>query len=269
MTDVVIDFKWDEFAWNYADHAYHSYGGGWYGTHGRYDMKAEAESAATARGFGLIDGGNGNPLEWWSLNGYYSCDCGLIRTRVNYENAVKTFELAGVECWEWRGYVAYDASSRRGREIAAEIGASLTGYPVLDDERLSELEWDAAVEYINDQCGLPEGVDAADVLREMPEVPPCMHCFSCDAEDVLTSFGYSSCMDCSAWIKADGYPVERVCYDCADREQEGDCSCIPNYVDTLRHMSLYPTASDLREIQRGCETCYPIRWPHGDAKVGM
>lgn len=267
MTDVVLNFKWDEFAWEYADGAYHSYGGGWYGTHGRYDMQEETERVATARGFGLIDGGDGNPLEWWFSNGYYNCDCWEISIRVNHESAVAAFEAAGVECWEWRGYTAYDASSRRGREIAAEIGGSLAGYPILDDERMSELEWDAAVEYINDQYTLPEGIEADDVIREMPEVPFCSNCSSCDVEDALASLEYSQCMDCDTWIKTGEYPSKRVCYDCAEREQEGDCECVLVYVDTMRHIALYPTVSDLREIQRGCETCYPIRWPYSGANV--
>ncbi|WP_370422461.1 hypothetical protein AB8O64_29680 [Streptomyces sp. QH1-20] len=257
---VIIDVKFNDFAREYADTSRYA--------PDLYDM-AELAIDFGWRGFGMVDDGTGEPLTVWDFHNYYECDCSENRIRVNCESALSAFKAAGVETYSHKGWIVWDASSRAGHEIARKISASLAHYPVLDDERLSEIEWDNAVRMIEDLYRLPDDVTADDVIREMPEVPHCSNCSSCDVEEALASLGYSQCMDCSTWIKTDEYPSGRVCYDCAERERERDCECIPNYVDGLRHMGLYPAASDLREIQRGCETCYPVRWPHGGAKLGV
>ncbi|MFJ7901866.1 hypothetical protein ACIQ6V_15480 [Streptomyces sp. NPDC096198] len=260
---MILDVKFDEFTKEYAErdrgYSYRSV---------LEDMADAARDFAWA-GLGLVDDGTGEPLEYWTDGWYYNCDCRENFIRVNSESTLAAFMDAGVETYEWRGWIVWDASNPAGYEIARSVSSSLADYPCLDDERLSSLEWDNACAMIDDWYTLPEGVEAADVVREMPEVPFCSNCSSCDVEEGLASLGYSQCMDCSSWIKTGEYPSDRVCYSCAEREQEGSCECIPSYVDGLRHMSLYPTASDLREIQRGCETCYPVRWPHGGAKLGV
>ncbi|MFD5697815.1 hypothetical protein [Streptomyces lasiicapitis] len=257
---AILDVKFNEFASEYAGS-------------GRYtpdlDDMADAARDMCWAGFGIVDDGTGEPLQDWDSRGYYNCDCSENLIRVNAEAAHSAFKAAGVETHEWNGWIVWDASNRAGHEIAHSIGRGLGGYPSLDDERLSELEWDKACAMIADLYTLPEGVEPDDVIREMPEVPHCSNCSSCDVEDAMASLQYSQCMDCDTWIKTGEYPCDRVCYDCADRGQEGDCECIPEYVNTMRHMSLYPTVADLREIQRGCEVCYPIRWPHGGAKLGI
>ncbi|MEV8022465.1 hypothetical protein AB0O76_40470 [Streptomyces sp. NPDC086554] len=258
---TILDVKFNEFAREYAERQP-------YYRHSLDDFAEEAREMCWA-GFGLVDDGTGEPLETWSEYGYYNCDCRENLLRVNYESAREAFKSAGVETHEVNGWLVWDASNRAGHEIARSIGRALGGYPVLDDERLSDLEWDNAVKMIEDLYRLPGGVTGDDVIRQMPEVPHCSNCSSCDVEDALASLEYSQCMDCDEWIKTGEYPSDRVCYDCADREQEGECECIPVYVDTMRHMSRYPTVGDLREVQRGCETCSPVRWPHGGFKLGI
>ncbi|MFD7017235.1 hypothetical protein [Streptomyces sp. NPDC059928] len=263
MSGAIIDIKFSDFAKEFAerDRGYSS-------RSVLEDMVDAARDFAWA-GFGLVDDGTGEPLEDWTDGWYYNCDCRETRIRVNAEATRAAFKSAGVETFEWRGWIVWDASNRAGREIARSIGSSLADYPILDDERMSELEWDNACSLIDDLYTLPEGVEASDVIGAMDEVPYCSNCSTCDVEGALAWLEYSQCKDCSAWIKSGEYPSDRVCYDCANREQEGECECIPSYVDGLRHMNLYPTASDLREIQRGCETCYPVRWPDGGAKLGI
>ncbi|MFD7162806.1 hypothetical protein [Streptomyces violascens] len=260
---VILDVKFDEFAKEYAErdrgYSYRSV---------LEDMAHVARDFAWA-GFGMVNDGTGEPLEDWTDGWYYNCVCRENRIRVNAEATRAAFGSAGVDTFEWRGWIVWDASNPAGHAIAESVGRTLGDYPILDDERLSELEWDNACAMIDDLYTLPEGVEASDVIQKMPEVPHCSNCSSCDVEDAIAELEYSQCMDCATWIKTGEYRSERVCYDCADCEREGDCECIPNYVDGLRRMSLYPTASDLREIQRGCETCYPVRWPHGRAKLGV
>ncbi|GAA4104847.1 hypothetical protein [Streptomyces hundungensis] len=259
--NVILDVKFNEFAREFGEVER-----GYLGT---LDDMAEAARVMGWAGFGMVDDGTGEPLEDWQEFHYYNCDCSENLIRVNAQAAHAAFKAAGVETFEWRGWIVWDASRQAGHEIARNIGGGLADYPILDDEQLSKLEWDNACAMIDDRYTLPEGVEASDVVRKMSEVPHCSNCSSCDVEEAMALLEYSQCMDCSTWIKTGEYPSERVCYDCADREQESDCECIPNYVHSLRHMSLYPIASDLREIQRGCETCYPVRWPHGGAKLGI
>ncbi|MGK5627026.1 hypothetical protein [Streptomyces sp. URMC 123] len=257
---VILDVKFNDFARDCAKRQL-EYG---------YSLDEMAEDARGMcwAGFGIVDDGTGEPLEDYRPFGYYNCDCQENPVRVNAEATRAAFKAAGVETHEVNGWIVWDASNPAGHSVADSIACHLADYAVLDDERLSDLQWDNACAMIDSLYDLPEGVEADDLIRVMPEVPHCRNCSSWDAEGAMASLGYSQCMDCSAWLKMDGYPPsDRVCYDCAEHEQEGDCECIPEYVNSLRHMSLYPTASDLREIQRGCLTCYPIRWPHG-TKMG-
>ncbi|MEU1071583.1 MULTISPECIES: hypothetical protein [unclassified Streptomyces] len=258
--NVILDVKFNEFAREYADSSRYA--------PDLYDM-AQLAIDFGWRGFGMVDDGTGEPLTVWDVHNYYDCDCSENRIRVNCESALAAFKAAGVDTYSHKGWIVWDAASRAGHEIARKISAALADYPILDDERLSELEWDNACAMIADLYSLPEGIEPDDVIRQMPEVPSCSNCSRCDVDEALASLGYGQCMDCSAWVKTCVDPSEHVCYDCAEREQEGDCQCVPAYVDALRHMGLYPTVSDLREIQRGCEDCYPVRWPHGGAKLGI
>ncbi|MFI6685003.1 hypothetical protein [Streptomyces sp. NPDC050485] len=256
---VIIGAKFNDFAREYADCQ------PWY--RHTLDEMAEAARDMCWAGFGIVDDGTGEPLEDWNSRGYYNCDCRENLLRVNAEATYAAFKDAGVDTHEWNGWIVWDASNPKGHAIAEQIGRSLAGYPILDDERLSELEWDNACAMIADLYTLPEGVEPDDLIRIMPEVPHCSNCSSCDVEDAMETLGYLQCQDCNTWLKTE---IEgAMCHDCTEREREGECECVPAYVDTLKHVGAYATMRDVREIQRGCETCYPVRWPHGGAKLGI
>ncbi|GGX07982.1 hypothetical protein [Streptomyces noursei] len=257
--DVILDVKFNEFAREYAERER--------GYPNTLNDMADAAREMCWAGFGMVDDGTGEPLEDWQACYYYNCDCQENLRKVNAEVTHAAFKSAGVETFEWRGWIVWDASNQAGHEIARSIGNGLAHYPILDDERLSEIEWDNACEMIADLYTLPEGVEPDDLIRIMPEVPHCSNCSSCDVEDAMETLGYLQCQDCNAWLKT---AIEgAMCHECTEREQEGECECVPAYVHTLKHVGAYATMGDIREIQRGCETCYPVRWPHGGAKLGI
>ncbi|WP_327377645.1 hypothetical protein OG393_29075 [Streptomyces sp. NBC_01216] len=253
-------FRISRFAREYAERSPHTYGGGEFGTYGMWDMRGSAESLTVAKGFGLIEDADGAPLSDWDSRGYYGCDCTERTNRVNAEVAHAAFEAAGVEHWEWRGMIAFDAGDIRGLRIARQISDCLAGWSILDDDRHSELEWDDACKMIEDQYTLPEGVEAGDVINKMPEVPHCSNCSSCDVDDAMEALGYLQCQDCDTWLKTETEGA--MCRDCTEREEEGECTCVASYVDTLKHTGTYATMADVRTIQRSCDTCYPEIWPH-------
>ncbi|WP_424214758.1 hypothetical protein ACN20G_23320 [Streptomyces sp. BI20] len=252
---VIIDIKFSEFAREYAERQRWS--------DDILEDFAQAAREACFGGFGIVSGdGMGTPLEAYNCRGYYGCDCTENLAKVNAEETLAAFKRAGVDTYEYDGWIMWDASNAKGHAIAESIGNTLSDYPVLNDEMLSDLEWENACKVVEDLYTLPDGVEVGDVINAMPEVPFCSNCASCDVPDALESLGYVQCSgdNCEEWFKADDNTTERLCYECADYEQEGECECVPVYVDTLKHMSLYPTPADIREIKRGCETCYPVLW---------
>ncbi|MFD3422142.1 hypothetical protein [Streptomyces decoyicus] len=260
VAEIILDFKFNETARNFAET--HGYGGGMHGLCGMYEMKEDAEQFTVARGFGLIDTNGLNDLLTSDPGEYfYGHECERIRRQVNAETAQGAFAEIGVECWDWRGFLAFDASSARGRVLADRIGASLAGYPVLDEERVSDLEWEAARSLIQQEIDLPEDLDADDVIRKMPETPYCADCGVSGIEDAMKALGYRECVDCHQWLKTslDG----AMCHECAESEAEAECECIPVYVDTMRHHGTYATRNDVTEILRGCESCYYAVHPYG------
>ncbi|GGX51626.1 hypothetical protein [Streptomyces noursei] len=254
--EIIIDCKFNETARTFAET--HGYGGGFFGECGMYEM----QDSTVARGFGLIEiNGADDLLTSDPGDHFYGHECERIRRRVNAETAKAEFDAIGVQCWDWRGFVAFDASSPRGRALADQIGGALADYPVLDDERVSELEWDAARTVIEQAISLPDGVDADDVLREMPETRYCGQCGTSGIEDAMQALGYRECAECEEWIKSslDG----AMCHDCAESEAEPECDCVPVYIDTMRHNGTYATRRDVNEILRGCESCYYAMHPYG------
>ncbi|MFB6881386.1 hypothetical protein ACFCY8_11175 [Streptomyces noursei] len=259
-TEIIIDFKFNETARNFAET--HGYGGGMHGQCGMYEMREYAENFTVARGMGLIETAGFNELLEGDPGEYfYGHECARIRRKANAEAAMAMFEAIGVECWEWRGFLAFDASSARGCAVAERIGVSLSDYPTLDDMRVSELEWDAARTLVEQEIRLPDGVNADDVMREMSEIPYCAECGISGLEDAMNALGYRECADCEEWVKSalDG----ALCHDCTDSYAETDCECVSLYVDTLRHNGSFATGNDVREIQRGCESCYAEMYPYG------
>ncbi|OEV13215.1 hypothetical protein [Streptomyces nanshensis] len=275
--ETILDFKFNDLARSFADT--HGYGGGLYGTHGMDEMRDDAEELTVARGFGLISGdAMDQPLPAAPGGFFYGHECERIRYQANAETVTAGFERIGVECWEWRGYIAFDASSAKGRKLAEEYGDALAAYPILDEERVSELEHEAACHLVEQEIRLPDGVNAEDVLSELPETPYCADCGTGDLTDAMDKLGYTQCADCEEWLKTE--TTGALCYDCADAYSEPDCECVSTYVDTMRHLSThvdttrlplrllsssYPTESDVREIQRGCENCYPAIYPYAVA----
>ncbi|MFD9561542.1 hypothetical protein [Streptomyces sp. NPDC059994] len=249
--DVILDVKFNEFAREFAERQ------PWY--RNSLDDMAEAAREMCWAGFGLVDDGTGEPLESWDSRGYYNCDCRENPLRVNAESTHAAFKDVGMETHEWNGWIVWDASNKAGHEVARQIGGALADCPVLDEERLSELEWDNACTMIADLHKLPDGIEPDEVLREMPEVPHCSNCSSCDIDGALTSLGYQECIDCDTWLKTDMNGA--MCHDCTELEQEGECECLGDYVNTLKHLGVYATTADIRVVQRACGDCYPVIWP--------
>ncbi|MFJ7205592.1 hypothetical protein ACIQWR_18895 [Streptomyces sp. NPDC098789] len=253
-------FRISRFAREYAEKSLHSYGGGEHGMYGMWDMRESAKGLTVAKGFGLIEDSDGSPLSDWDSRDYYNCDCQEIPIRVNAEAAHAAFEAAGVEHWEWRGLVAFDAGDIRGLKIARQISNRLAGYPILDDDRLSDLEWDNACEMIANLYTLPEGVEPGDVINEMPEIPHCSNCSSCDVEDAVESLGYRKCGDCDEWLSTEKSGV--LCWDCTEDYAEGGCECLSVYVDTLKHCGSYGSVAEVKFMVRACNTCSRARYPY-------
>lgn len=257
---IIVDFKFNETARAYAEK--HGYGGGLYGECGMYAMREYAQYFTLARGIGLIEiNGADDLLPAEPGNTFHGHECERIRRQVNAEAARAEFERLGIECWDWRGHFAFDASSALARALADQIGASLASYPVLDEERLSEREWEAARALVKQEINLPEGIDADDVIGMMPEVRYCPSCGTSGIEDAMNALGYAECVSCHEWLKTD--TDNAVCYACAEAEAEPDCECVPAYIEVKRGMNEYPAKRAIHEILRGCERCYAALHPHG------
>ncbi|MGW5397830.1 hypothetical protein [Streptomyces sp. NPDC003952] len=253
-------FRISRFAREYAERSPHTYGGGELGMYGMWDMRDSAEGLTVAKGFGLIEDSDGSPLSDWNSGGYYNCDCRENVIRVNAEAAHAAFDAAGVEHWDWRGLVAFDAGDIRGLRIARQISNKLAGYPILDDERLSELEWDGACAMIADQYTLPTGVEPGDVINNMPEVPHCSNCSSCEVGDAMGYLGYQKCLHCDEWLKTE--KASALCWGCTEDYAEGDCDCLSVYVDTLKHSGSYASVAEVKVMMRACVKCSRARYPY-------
>jgi hypothetical protein len=253
---TIVDFKFNEMAIEYA--VRHGYGAGECGGHGLVAMRESMENYTAGKGFGFIDDGLGEPLqayEQWT--GYYQCECVERVVKVNSETALSLFKEAGVETWDWKGMLVFDASKRKGREIAQQITNSLYDYPLLSDDRHSELEWDDAVSWV-ESLNIPDGIDAGDVVNLLSEIPHCGHCSSIDEDDVievLKEMGWRRCADnCGDWLKTE--KEDALCYDCAESASVVPaCEHVFLTIDTAKHNGFFLTEQDMRKADEACEDC--------------
>ncbi|MGW7531754.1 hypothetical protein [Amycolatopsis sp. NPDC054798] len=213
-------------------------------------------------GFGFVLGSGGDPLP---IPGDYLTghQCAHLADVSNGQAAMRLMEEAAPgKAAEWNGLLAYDYGDSAACEAAERIGAALAGYPLLDDEDLSERESENAARVLVDSYDVPEDV-AADVVSALSDDGQglCTDCHGWDIDHVMSNLGYRECAECDKWLATTF--DEPLHYDCAEYYAEDDCECISVMVDGYRHGNHTVTMSDVRETLRGCEHCYPIVHPYG------
>jgi hypothetical protein len=215
-------------------------------------------------GFGFVLGGDGEPI---AVPGEYLTghQCAHLLDVSNADEATRLIrEAAGRDaCEEWNGFLVYDYGDENARHAAERISQRLAGYPVLNDEDFSERERTNALKVLADSYDIPENI-AGDVLREIEERGDslCTDCNSWkDIDEIMADLGYRQCQDCDEWLETSH--EKPLCYDCAETYAEGECECVPVMVDGYRHGGHTVTVADVQETLRGCETCYPLVYPHG------
>ncbi|MFF4815069.1 hypothetical protein ACFY2K_10830 [Kitasatospora sp. NPDC001309] len=153
---------------------------------------------------------------------WYSTEAEQVLAASNYETAKRWFtEECGPigEAWDDTGWLMYNADNPAAVAVAERVTACLHGYPLLDETDHGEREWEAMVEEVEGSpLTLPDGVDGADVLRELP--CPQLGCITMDmVEDALSGMGYAQCSDCDEWLTPmTARSGEPLCRDCALEE---------------------------------------------------
>lgn len=213
-------------------------------------------------GFGFVLGSDGDPLP---IPGDYLTghQCAHLADVSNGHAAVRLMEDAAPgKAAEWNGLLAYDYGDSAAREAADRIGAALAGYPLLDDEDLSERESENAARVLVDCYDVPEEI-AADVVSALCDDGQtlCTDCHGWDIDPIMSELGYRQCAECDKWLES--ACDEPLHYDCAEYYAEDDCECVSVMVDGYRHGNHTVTMSDVRETLRGCEHCYPVVYPYG------
>ncbi|KOV10160.1 hypothetical protein ADK60_38595 [Streptomyces sp. XY431] len=153
---------------------------------------------------------------------WYATEAEQVLAASNYEAAKRMFTE---ECgpiggrWDDTGWIMYDADDPTAVRLAERITGALHGYPILDESDHSEREWQAMVEEVEGSpLTLPDGVDGADVLRELS--CPQLGCITMDmVEEALSGMGYTQCSDCDEWLTVmTARSGEPLCRDCALEE---------------------------------------------------
>ncbi|MFJ7275305.1 hypothetical protein [Kitasatospora sp. NPDC098663] len=153
---------------------------------------------------------------------WYATEAEQVLAASNYEAAERMFsEECGPigEAWDDTGWLMYDADNPTAVQLAERITGALHGYPILDETDHSEREWAAMVEEVEGSpLTLPDGVDGADVLSELP--CPQLGCITMDmVEEALSGMGYTQCCDCDEWLTMmTARSGEPLCRDCALEE---------------------------------------------------
>ncbi|RKT86412.1 hypothetical protein SAMN05421805_10653 [Saccharopolyspora antimicrobica] len=213
-------------------------------------------------GFDFVVGSDGEPLV---VPGEYVFGhlCSHLLDASNAEAAATIMgEAAPGKASEFHGVLAYDYADEAAREATERIGASLAGYPVLNDEDFDQREREAAISTLTDCCDVPAEI-AGDVAAALSDDGQslCTDCSIWDLGRIMDRLGYRECAECDGWIKTSH--DEPLHYDCAKAHEEPDCECVSRLIDTHRHNEVVTTWADVRETLRGCEYCYSQVLPYG------
>lgn len=176
----------------------------------------------------------------------------------------------GYEWAEWEGSIAYDYSNNALREVVENIETSLAGYPLLDDEAFSEMEYENALEYLEENLELPDILDASDVLSKIHELG-----YGDDPDDwsdaverALDELGWRECAECSTVLNT--LLKDALCRECAESYEpvcEGECTSV---VVESTYVYGFMTGRSIEAITCQCECgcgglclpCYEEKYPY-------
>ncbi|MCZ0973149.1 hypothetical protein O1L55_20645 [Streptomyces albulus] len=171
----------------------------------------------------------------------------------------------------WDDYIAYDYACKEAREVIEGFECALSDYPLLDEMRCSELEYEALNDYVyNEVSGrvpslCEETIIASVVSHICQNESPCGGCGSVDIDDAMNAIGFMQCHDCSTWLESS--KDDALCMDCADGYTEDGCECVSVYLDTMRHGGHAVGMGEINETMRGCADCYAVMYPYGREAV--
>ncbi|MFB7473180.1 hypothetical protein [Kitasatospora sp. NPDC056184] len=192
------------------------------------------------KGFALVFEPGGDAMAWTSeSDSYYGHFCEHAMSVANCETVLAALddvdEKVGRPTYVfWNGKIAYDYSCPEAREAVEGLEASLAHYPCLDDSRMSELEYDYAIDRLESDYTFPEGVEPSDILQALHDAgeSDCDDCSCWDVQKVVEKMDYRQCADCDEWIPSSSL-VPILCLDCV--ALSGECSeCSGTVADSFR-----------------------------------
>lgn len=211
-------------------------------------------------GFALVMRNGGDPIPEVSKGSYQTghfCSHALdvTNTECTYgiiANATSTTPISGTAVWEFNGNIAYDYSNALAREAATSIEGALSDYPVLSDERMSELEYDNMADVLTNCYDIPD-VHLSAVRSALLDIgaSSCPDCSwnGWEISEALKSAGLSRCDECDRTILATTDTV--LCRDCASMETDHDnCECVSVHVEHTPKE--FFTRAELANAEKDC-----------------